>query len=258
MARKKDDSAAPASSATTGASTSAGKAGKTPKAPKVKKTRWYHQVWQAYQMTRRHDPAVTWWLLATFFGVLAIGAVIGALTDNLVYFVLLSMPFALLGAMFLLARRAERSAYAQIEGQPGAALSALKTIRRGWSFEDEPVAIDARNQEFIFRGIGRPGIVLVSEAPPSRAARQLEAERKRTARVLPSVPIHLIQVGREEGQVELSKLPSKVRRLPRTLSKPEVGEINKRLTALGTVRLPVPKGIDPMRARPDRKGMRGR
>ncbi len=30
------------------------------------------------------------------------------------------------------------------------------------------------------------------------------------------------------------------------------------LNALGAVRLPVPKGVDPMRARPDRKGMRGR
>jgi len=36
--------------------------------PKVKKTRWYHQVWQAYQMTRKVDPAVTWIVLAVFVG----------------------------------------------------------------------------------------------------------------------------------------------------------------------------------------------
>ena len=42
------------------------------------------------------------------------------------------------------------------------------------------------------------------------------------------------------------------------LTKQEVAEVNKRLTALGGVKLPVPKGVDPMRARPDRKGMRGR
>ena len=38
----------------------------------------------------------------------------------------------------------------------------------------------------------------------------------------------------------------------------EVGEVTKRLRALGGVRLPVPKGIDPYRVRPDRKGMKGR
>ncbi|GMA89001.1 hypothetical protein GCM10025868_42510 [Angustibacter aerolatus] len=43
-----------------------------------------------------------------------------------------------------------------------------------------------------------------------------------------------------------------------TLSKAEVVAVHKRLRALGAQRLPVPKGIDPMRARPDRRGMRGR
>ena len=43
-----------------------------------------------------------------------------------------------------------------------------------------------------------------------------------------------------------------------TLTKEEVVTVNKRLRALGGVKLPVPQGIDPMRARPDRKAMRGR
>ena len=37
-----------------------------------------------------------------------------------------------------------------------------------------------------------------------------------------------------------------------------MAEVTKRLKSLGGAGLPVPKGIDPMRARPDRKGMRGR
>ncbi|WP_169165218.1 DUF4191 domain-containing protein [Cellulomonas taurus] len=231
---------------------------KAPKAPKVKKTRWYHQIWQAYQMTRQQDPAVTWIILAIFFGVIALGVVIGVLIGHPVYLLLMSIPFALLGAMFTLTRRAERAAYARIEGQPGGAISALGTIRRGWTFTQEPVAMAPRTQDLVFRGVGRAGVVLVGEGPAHRIDKLLEAERKRTARVLPNVPITLIQVGREEGQVPLPALARKVQRLKPTLTKVETGEVLKRLTALGAMKVPVPKGVDPMRARPDRKGMRGR
>ncbi len=242
MAREKTPSPAPAAG----------------KPTKVRKTRWYNQVWQAYQMTRRVDPAVTWWLLASFVGVLAVALVIGLLTHQVVYLMVLGLPFALLAAMFLLARRAESAAYKQIEGQPGASLSALRTIRRGWDFPEEPAAIDPRTQDLVFRGLGRAGIVLVGEGTSGRVERLLEAERKKLTRILPNVPVTMLQVGDGPGKVGLRKLPRAVQRLRSTLTKQEVAEISKRLRAMGGPRLAVPKGIDPMRARPDRKGMRGR
>ena len=228
------------------------------KPPKQKKTRWYHQVWQAYRMTRKQDPAVTWLMLAVFVGILAVAVLIGLAWGPWLYTLLLGLPFALLGAMFVLARRAEAAAYTQIEGQPGASRAALGTIRRGWTFAEEPVAVDPRTQDLVFRGVGRAGVVLVGEGPSGRVGRLLESERKRTARLVPNVPVHIIQAGPEEGQVPLRKLPRTVQKLKPSLTKQEVGEVLKRLTALGAARLPVPKGIDPMRARPDRKGMRGR
>jgi len=227
-------------------------------APTGKKTRWYHQVWQAYQMTRKNDPAVTWIVLAVFVGIIALGLIIGLLIGHWLYVLLLSIPFAALGAMFILARRAETAAYTQIEGQPGAAFAALGTIRRGWTFAQEPVAVDPRTQDMVFRGVGRPGVVLVGEGPASRIGKLLESERKRTARVISGAPITLIQVGDGDGQVTLRKLPRAVHKLRPKLTKQEVAEVSKRLTALGGIKLPVPKGVDPMRARPDRKGMRGR
>lgn len=236
----------------------AGAGAGTGKTGKVKKTRWYHQVWQAYTMTRTVDPAVTWIVLAVFVGVVALGLVIGLLTDSVVYVLLLSIPFAVLGALFVLARRAETAAYSRIEGQPGAALAALGTLRRGWTFGDEPVAVDPRTQDMVFRGVGRPGVVLVGEGPAHRIGKLLESERKRTARVVSGAPVHVIQAGSGEGQVPLRKLPRTVQKLKPQLTKQEVAEVLRRLTALGAVRLPVPKGIDPTRARPDRKGMRGR
>ena len=249
MARTKSDAGAPADA--------------TGKQKKPKKQRWYHQVWAAYQMTRKQDPTVTWLLLGVFVGVLAVVAAIVLLLDlptgfQILYIVVLGVPFAALGAMFTLTRKAEKAAYTQIEGQPGAARAALGTVRGGWEFADEPVAINPRTQDFVFRGVGRPGVVLVSEGPSHRVQRLLEDERRKTARVLPNVPITLIQVGNEEGQVPLPKVAKKVQKLKRTLTKPEADQVKKRLKALGGARLPIPKGVDPMKARPDRKGLKGR
>ncbi|MGH8964036.1 MAG: DUF4191 domain-containing protein, partial [Actinomycetes bacterium] len=167
------------------------------KQKKPKKQRWYHQVWSAYQMTRKQDPTVTWVLLGAFVGILAVAFVIGLLLDAPVYATVVGLPFALLGSMFILTRKAERAAYTQIEGQPGAARAALGTVRGGWEFDDEPVAVNPRTQDFVFRGVGRPGVVLVSEGPSHRVKRLLEDERRRVSRVLPNVPITLVECGNE-------------------------------------------------------------
>ncbi|AEG44605.1 DUF4191 domain-containing protein [Isoptericola variabilis] len=231
----------------------------TPKTQKKpKKQRWYHQVWAAYKMTKRQDPLVTWVMLAVFVGILAAALLIGFLTNHPIYATIVGLPFALLGAMFVLTRRAERAAYTQIEGQPGAVRAALGTVRGGWNFDDEPVAVNPRTQDLVFRGVGRPGVLLVSEGPAHRVGRLLEDERKRVARILPNVPITTMQCGNDDGQVPLPKLAGKVRKLKKQLTRPEVAEVHKRLRALGGARLPIPKGIDPTRARPDRKGLRGR
>ena len=228
------------------------------KPPKQKKTRWFRQIWQAYQMTRQQDRAVTWLMLGAFVGILGVAVLIGIAWGPWLYTLLLGLPFALLAALFILARRAEAAAYTQIEGRPGASRAALGTIRRGWNFPEEPVAVDPRTQDLVYRGVGRAGVVLVGEGPAGRIGRLLESERKRTARLLPNVPIHVIQSGSGDGQVPLRKLPRTVQKLKPALTKQETTEVIKRLTAMGPARLPVPKGVDPMRARPDRKGMRGR
>src|SRR5690606_34602954 len=124
---------------------------------------------------------------------------------------------ALLAAMFILARRAEKAAYAQIEGQPGASLSALRTIRRGWDFPEEPVAVDPRTQDMVFRGVGRAGVVLVGEGAPHRVTKLLEGERKKVARILPNVPVTILQAGSGPEQVALAKLPRTVQRLKKKL-----------------------------------------
>jgi hypothetical protein len=216
------------------------------------------QIGQLFTVTRRADPAVVWWMLLVFAGVMVVGLTIGILTGHPVYVSVLALPFAILGAMFVLARRAESAAYKQIEGQPGAAGAALRVLRRGWNVEEQPVAIDPRTHDSVFRAIGRPGVVLVGDGPPHRIGKLLGTEEKKLKRVLSGVPIHLVQAGDGEGQVPLPKVGRHVMKLKPTLTKDEVTVVIKRVRSIGGVKPPIPKGIDPMRARPDRKMMRGR
>lgn len=216
------------------------------------------QLKAVYAMTRRADPSVTWWMLLAFAGIVAVALAIGIATGHPVYATILGLPVALLAAMFILARKAERAAFSQIEGQPGAAGAALRVLRRGWTVEEQPVAVDPRTQDSVFRVVGRPGVVLVSDGPPHRVGKLLEAERRRVARVLPTVPVHLIQAGTGDGQVPLRKVPRAVTKLKPKLTKAEAAQVVKRLRSLGGMRPPIPQGIDPLRAKPDRRMMRGR
>lgn len=216
------------------------------------------QMRQVFAMTRKADPSVVWWMLLVAAAVLLTALLIGLLTGHPIYATVLGLPMAVLGAMFVLARKAERAAYLQIEGEPGAAGAALRVLRRGWSVEEAPVALDPRTQDSVFRCIGRAGVVLVGDGPPHRIGRLLESERRKVARVVPSVPIHVVQAGSGEGQVPLRKVGKQVMKMKPKLTKAETAVVAKRLKALGGIRPPIPQGVDPMRARVDRKSMKGR
>lgn len=217
------------------------------------------QLLAVFKMTRKSDPAVVWWMLLTFVGTLVAVVGLGVLVSGRWWlFLIIGLPLAFLMSLVIMARRAERAAFDQIAGQPGASSAAMRGLRRGWNVEAEPVAVDPRTQDLVFRAVGRAGIVLVVEGPLPRSARLAEQEKKRLNRVLPNVPVHVIHVGEGENQVPLRKVTRAMTRLKPTLTKTEVSEVAKRLRALGGMRMPIPKGVDPLRARPDRKATRGR
>ncbi|MCL2802466.1 MAG: DUF4191 domain-containing protein [Micrococcales bacterium] len=225
-----------------------------------KKTPWYKQIWQVFQMARQAEPLIWLWMLAVVVGTVAIGLAIGLFVwrGHWLYMTLVTLPMGLMSSLILLARRAERAAYARIEDRPGAAFAALSQIRRGWSIDQEPIAADPKTQDMVFRAVGRPGVVLVGDGNPNRLGRMMKKERQRLGRLAPGVPVIELVVGNNKGQVPLMKLSRKLQRLKPQLSKAEVANVNQRLRSMGGMKLPLPKGIDPMRARPDRKGMRGR
>ena len=198
------------------------------------------QIRETYRLTRTADPAIGWILLGIFVAVLAVFVIIGLLTKTLWFWVIIGLPFALLAVAFIFGRRAEKAAYAQVDGQLGAAASVLNALRSGWFVT--PAVGMTKNQDFVHRVIGRPGVVLVSEGPPSRAANLLANEKRRHARFVGDVPIYEIQAGDAEGQVPLRKLQATVMKLPRNLKPAEVTALRKRLDALTSTPLPIPKG----------------
>jgi hypothetical protein len=190
-------------------------------------------------------------MLLAFLGVVAVSLIVGLLLNNWITGLIIGIPLGFLAATFILSRRAERAAFAQIENQPGASGAALSTLKRGWITEEQPVAVNPRTQDAVFRAVGRPGVVLVAEGPTHRVRPLIEGERKKLARILPNVTIHVIETGRGDGQVPISQVAKKMNKLNNELTKTEVSAVSKRISSLGT-RLPIPKGVDPYKARPQR------
>ena len=225
------------------------------------------QIRQVFTAARAMDPMIGWWMALASLGTLIVMVLIGILAGRGVYFLVLGLPLAALAASVVLSIRAKNAAYKSIEGQPGAAGAALSSLRKGWYFEQQPVAAEAAragdmsSTAMVFRATGRPGVVLVVEGPAARATKLAEMERKKISRVAgPSVPVTVVRVGEGGGKDEVSirKVANKIQRMKPVLTKQEVAAVNKRLKALGGMRPPLPAGVDPNRVRMDRKAMRGR
>jgi hypothetical protein len=233
-------------------------------APKDKKPGRIAQLKQVYTVSKQADPNIGWWMLLTFLGILGAFLIAGFIIDSPVFLGIAGLLFAILGATIVMSRRAERAAYRSIEGQAGAAGAALTSIRRGWYTDREPVAADVAragdvsSAAMVYRALGRPGVVLVGEGPLARVQNLLAKEQKRVERVAPGVPVTTMVVGNDDGQVPLNKVASRVQRLKPKITKDEMALVNKRLKALGGLRAPLPKGVDPTRARMDRRALRGK
>src|SRR5690606_23051515 len=138
-----------------------------------------------------------------------------------------------------------------IAGQPGAVGAVLKNaLPRGWIGNEMPVAVSPRTQDAVFRAVGRGGVVLIGEGPVSRTGKMLDDERRKVQRIVPNVPITLLHVGPDENSIELHRIRASVRKIRRAINKAEIYAVNNRLSSLGKSALPIPKGIDPLRVRP--------
>jgi Domain of unknown function (DUF4191) len=224
------------------------------KPEKPKKPSRTSQIRQAYSMTRKSDPRVGWLTFGAFILVFGIVLGIGFAFGSPIFFGITGVMFGVLAATIVFGKRAEKAAFAQVEGQAGAAAAALNMLRKGWTVT--PGIAVTRNQDIVHRAVGRPGVVLIAEGGGSaRLGSLLAQEKKKVARFVPDVPIYDVQAGNDEGQVPLRKLNKHLMKLPRNLKNDQVSEVNRRLKALGTMTLPIPKG--PLPKNIPRGGPRG-
>jgi hypothetical protein len=217
------------------------------------------QIAASYRMTRQADPRI---------GVIRLGVVVlFALIGFGVFWLLPGMwAFDLVGAimvgliaaLFVFGRRAQKAAYAQIEGQPGAAAAALGMLRRGWKL-DAAVAFN-KNQDVVHRVVGPPGIVLVGEGNPNRLRTLLATERRKHERVVADVPVREVICGDGPDAVPVSKISKHVSKLGRQLKPADMTDVLYRLRALDANRsnIPLPKGPVPTNMKGMRQNMRGR
>lgn len=230
--------------------------------PKRRFGQYVRNIKDSYTIARRTYPWVGWALLGTPIVVIAVAVGLTLATNQpLWYWIVLAIMLSAVLNMVILSLTVRRASYTQIEGRPGAAKVVLDQAGRGWYVESQPVAINPKTQDAVWRAIGRPGVVLVVEGPAGRTQRLVAEELKTLQRIVSTVPVHVIHVGVDEGQVRLINLQKTMNRLPTKptkLTDAEITQVAKRLSSLSSKGLPLPKGIDPTRIRPDRRAMRGR
>lgn len=200
---------------------------------------------QGYKMTRKQDPKLPWVMILAF--VLTVTVVV---VPSILFFnVWVMLPFALvlgvLVALILFGRRAQKAAFGQVEGQPGAAAWVLEGLRGQW--EVEAGVAGTTSMDAVHRVLGRPGFLLVGEGAPHRVKGLLAQEKKKLARVAGDVPIYDIVIGDTAGQVPLKKLSAHVMKLPRNITAAEVNAMKRKLSALGggsanKTKLAIPQG----------------
>ncbi len=205
------------------------------------------QLRTAYAMTKKADPRVPLIMIVAGLGVLGVFVALGFALSRPIAFAVAGVFAGVLTSMIIFARRTERAAYTQIEGQPGAAAAVLNVLRRGWTVT--PAVAVTRNQDAVHLALGRPGIVLIGEGAPHRVASLLANEKLRMTRIAGEMPIHTVVAGNDDGQVPLRKLPRHLMKLPRALRPADVTSLNNRLRAVGGMTVPIPKGPLPQNIR---------
>jgi len=161
------------------------------------------QIRTAYQMTRQVDRMVLPIVLLVGLGTFAVFLAVGFVIGQPIYLTILGVLFGLLASTIVFGRRAEKAAYSQVEGKPGAAAAVLNGIRRGWTVT--PAVVASHNKDgsvnVVHRAVGRPGIVLIAEGSPSRLTSLLAAEKRKMARIAGEAP------GWVEAHIRTDDLP---------------------------------------------------
>lgn len=218
-----------------------------PKSPKPDRREKLRQIRTAFSMTRKADKRLVPYLIASFVLPVLILVALGVLLGQPIYFSIMAVLVGLTMVVVIFGRRASNAMFAQVEGQAGAALAILQSMRGDWRVT--PVVAANTAQDMVHRVLGRPGVILVAEGEPRRLRPLLGQEKKRVGRVIGDTPVYDVIVGEEEGQIPLKRLQNHFLKLPRNITGKQVNALDTRLQAIGAMNIPMPKGPLPKGAR---------
>ncbi len=204
------------------------------------------------------------WLPVLLIGIVVAGVALGVLVGfllppvaiwSIILWGVTGLLVGVLGAMITLTRLATRAMYKRIDGMPGATGHIISTaLGRRWQASEMPVGVNPKTQDAVYRAIGRGGVVIVGEGARGRLTRLVNDERAKVQRVASGVPVHVIYVGSGDEDVTIAKLASVIKSFPKAIDRTTMAAVIKRIDSVSqsVTSLPIPKGIDPMRARAQR------
>lgn len=256
-------------------------------ADKPEKKSTIKQIIQVFKFTYKEDRQLPWLCAGALIAPVAVGIVLGLIFGwSWLTWILGMIAFIMVGlllATMTLTHRADAVGYRQLEGRMGAAIGVLSNMNKaGFMFPQEPVWIDPRTKDAVWRGTGYNGIYLLGEGDYERVNHAMDRQERSIKGVTAgsSIPVYRICVGTGRGQTQLKDLRKTVTRQksyvpsnhknalmakihPRSrfvMSKHELAILNDRLRTLQSKGgYGVPKGIDPTKPQKiSRRAMRGR
>ncbi|MFT0763162.1 DUF4191 domain-containing protein [Scrofimicrobium sp. R131] len=222
-----------------------------------KKNRWYKNLADSYRIVARTYKWVPYAMIILPILLLGGSVALGMVLKPVWMWLITGVMLALLADMLILSTLLRPAMYSQVDGTVGSVYVVISQIKRGWVINDQPVQV-TREQDLVWRIVGRAGVVLISEGPSNHVRPLLVNERKKINRITANAPVVFIECGHDEGQIPLKKLPRKLRSLKKQLTKAEVPAVAMRLDAIEAKSSPIPRGVDPNNVRMNRRALRGK
>jgi Domain of unknown function (DUF4191) len=225
-----------------------------------KRPGFFSQIRTLYTFTQKAYRWLPWLLVAIFLICVGLGVAIGFLLPpialwSIILWGVTGLMLGVLASLMTMTRLSTSAMYKQIDGMPGAAGHVLSTsLGRNWQSSDMPVGVNPKTQEAVYRAVGRGGIVIVGEGARGRLTRLINDERSKAQRVATGVPVHVLYVGHGADEVPIAKLAPTIKAFPKKIDRATMAAVIKRLSSVSQslASLPIPKGIDPTKARAPR------
>lgn len=233
---------------------------KTEKVRKPKGNGMFSQFRQQVKFLKDVDPKAV--PLGILFGSLALLGIstLGAFLSGfqflgMVIWIVFGIVTGYLSLLLTMTTRANTAIFKKYADEPGRISITVGTLtRRRWKGANQPVAINARTKDMVFRVVGPAGVVLMAEGSKTSAKALLEEERRKVQRLATGVTVHTFYSSQDGEGVPLGQLHKKISKLKKTLNRSEISAVQNRLASIDSRSgMPIPKGVDPMKIRASRR-----